>query len=943
MMGKKRIHEIAKELGVDSKELLNKLLAAGLAVKTHSSTVYEEEVRAVLDREKTHEATPAVRRPGMMIVKKREEAPVVPVAPPQVHPEVDEQVEEVVEAEAPAYEAPDVEPVSQPIEAPFVEQENARESSLSEASDETSVIKEEEVQHTASEPPPVESQFHPTMSSEPPAAQTPSTHVAAPKSAPQTFAKRPPQQATVVRMIDREKLMERLPPRRHPQGTQGVNRPGNAAPRPTTPAQKFGKVTEIKVVNDPYGRGREMVAVGRDKDKRAPGGGKGPMPAAGPMPAQTLGKVGKKERGGAKRGGMENRRERNVPARLKRKKTGPQLLKRPEMTQPKASKRVVRMKEKIVITDFAHQLGVKASDVIRKLMASLNMMVAQNQTIDFDAAQLIAGEYGFTVESTAFAESEHLQPQVSAEETLLHEELKSRPPVVTVMGHVDHGKTSLLDAIRKTRVAVGEAGGITQHIGAYSVTVPDKGMVTFLDTPGHAAFTNMRARGAKATDIVVLVVAADDGVMPQTEEAIKHAKAANVPIIVAVNKIDKPEANPDRVLQELIKFELMPEAWGGQTLFVNTSATKGTGITELLETILLQAEVLELKANPARRASGVVIEAQLDKGRGPVATILVQNGTLNQGDYVVVGEFAGKVRAMVDSTGKQLKSAGPSFAVEITGLEGVPLAGDTVNAVENADAAHEVAQHRSEAKKTFEQSNVTRMSLDDLMKRMQNGENLELKVVLKADVQGSAEAVKDAIMRLTTDEVKLSVIYDGVGAINESDVMLAAASGGLVVGFNVRPDNNARTIAERQGVEVRTYTIIYNLVDDVRKAMEGLLSPELREKIVGHAEVREVFKLTKVGVIAGSKVLDGKAVRAGRVRLLRDGVQVYDGKVASLKHFKSDVREVETGLECGIGVENFNDIKQGDKFEFYQIEEIERTLQSPPNKKNQRPGNEARA
>jgi translation initiation factor IF-2 len=518
-----------------------------------------------------------------------------------------------------------------------------------------------------------------------------------------------------------------------------------------------------------------------------------------------------------------------------------------------------------------------------------------------------------------------------------------RPPVVTVMGHVDHGKTSLLDAIRKSRVAVGEAGGITQHIGAYSVPVKGKGTVTFLDTPGHAAFTSMRARGAQVTDLVVLVVAADDGVMPQTEEAIRHAQAAKVPIIVAVNKIDKPEANADRVMQELTKFELLPEAWGGDTLYVNTSATKGTGIDELLETILLQSEVLELTANPDRPAIGVVVEAQLDKGRGPVATVLVQQGTLKRGDAIVVGCASGKLRAMMDDTGKLLDSAGPSTAVEVTGLDAVPDAGDTLNVVESAEVAREVAGHRVNQRRTQEQVGGN-MSLEDLMRRMQGQAGLELKIVLKADVQGSVEAVRGALLKLATDEVKVNVIYGGVGAIKESDIMLAAASGGIVLGFGVRPDTNARIISEREGVEVRTYTIIYEAIDDVRRAMEGLLTPESREKVVGRAEVRDLFKVSKVGTIGGSRVLEGKAMRSARVRVLRDSVQIYEGKVSSLRHFKNDVREVDTGLECGIGVEGYNDLKAGDVIEFFTIEEVARTL-SPaagaPSKRGAAPAYEA--
>jgi len=625
---------------------------------------------------------------------------------------------------------------------------------------------------------------------------------------------------------------------------------------------------------------------------------------------------------------VEMRERANHPARLKKRKSASRAGKQTVVTQPRASKRVVKMGKTITVAELASELGVKSAELIGKLM-KLGMMITQNQGIDFDTAQVLATDYEYTVTSEAFDEAELIAEGV-ADDAEDAANLKPRPPVVTIMGHVDHGKTSLLDAIRKARVAEGEAGGITQHIGAYQVTVPGKGLVTFLDTPGHAAFTQMRARGAQITDLVVLVVAADDGVMPQTEEAVKHAQAAEVPIIVAVNKIDKPEAQPDRVMQELSKFSLLPEAWGGETLFVNTSATKGTGIPELLEAILLQAEVLELQANPDRPGIGTVIEAQLDKGRGAVATVLVETGTLRNGDAIVVGEYSGRVRAMVDDLGKSLKEAGPSTPVEIIGLDGVPDAGDQLNVVESADAAREIAENRRTSRKSEEQAVDRKMSLDDMMKRMAGQSQLELKIVLKADVQGSAEAVKDALHKLSTPEVKVNVIYSGVGGISESDITLAAASNGIVMGFGVRPDGNARTVAEREGVEIRTYAIIYEMLDDVRKAMEGLLAPESREKIIGRAEVREIFRVSKIGTVAGSRVVDGKAQRSARVRVLRDNVQVFDGKVSSLRSFKDDVREVDQGAECGVSLEGYQDVKPGDVLEFYQVEEVARRLETAP-------------
>ncbi|MEZ4273067.1 MAG: translation initiation factor IF-2 [Myxococcota bacterium] len=709
-------------------------------------------------------------------------------------------------------------------------------------------------------------------------------------------------------MIDRDKLLERVPSNR-----LGGGKPNSApsnAPQGGNP-RSYGQVTELKVVNDPFGRGREMVAVGKDK--------KGKKVVRGGRPAP------------AKRGRADMRERHMHPSRLKRKKAAKRVGAHSETTQPKASKRIIKMKETITIAELGHQLGIKAIEIVRYLM-NMGTMVTINASIDFETAQVIAAEHEYTVESIAFAEGAILdEPTEENNEG----NLTPRPPVVTVMGHVDHGKTSLLDAIRKAKVASGEAGGITQHIGAYSVEVKGKGSVTFIDTPGHAAFTEMRARGAQVTDIVVLVVAADDGVMPQTEEAIRHAQAAGVPIIVAVNKMDRPDANADKVTQELTQFSLVPEAWGGETLFVQTSAIKKQGIDELLDAILLQAEVLDLKANRELNATGIVVEAKLDKGRGPVATILIQHGILNRGDHIVIGEHVGRVRAMTDHTGKQVKAASPSDAVEIIGLEGVPNAGDRVHRVSTSEQAREVANHRIEQKKAQEQAANNKMSLDDLMKRMSGEEAVELTVVLKADVQGSIEAVRTALLKLSTEEVRVNVIYAGVGAITESDIMLASASNALIFGFNVRPDGNARNIAQREGVEIRVYNVIYELIDEVRKAMEGLLTPESQERVLGRAEVREVFKISKVGTIAGCRLIEGKGLRSARVRVLRDSAQVYDGRVSSLKRFKDDAREVESGQECGIGVEGFNDIKQNDMIEFYEIEEIARTLDSPPPPKKQ--------
>lgn len=601
--------------------------------------------------------------------------------------------------------------------------------------------------------------------------------------------------------------------------------------------------------------------------------------------------------------------------REQRKAAQARPMKKTEITVPKAAKRVIKIVDAISVADLSQKLGVKAGEIIKKLMG-LGIMATVNQLIDTDATMLIAQEYGFEVESAAVLEESLMETGAEAAEG----ELKSRAPVVTVMGHVDHGKTSLLDAIRKTNVVSGEAGGITQHIGAYHVHL-DKGDVTFLDTPGHEAFTAMRARGAKATDIVVLVVAADDGVMPQTIEAINHAKAAGVPIIVAINKIDLPQADSGRIKQELTSYGLVAEEWGGDTIFIEVSAKKGIKIKELLEMILLQAEVLELKANPEASARGVVVEAKLDKGRGPVSTILIQDGSLKVGDAIVSGMHYGRIRAMINDWGKRVESAGPSMPIEILGLSGVPLAGDTFVAVKDEATAKQIAAIRERKSIEKERLKTAKVSLTDLYDRINKGEVKELNLIIKADVQGSIEAVKETLAKLSTEAVKIKVIHSGAGGINEGDVMLAAASNAIVVGFNIRPDANAQALAERENVDVRLYNIIYNLVDEIKAAMEGMLAPVVKEEVIGRAAVRDVFRITKVGNVAGCFMVDGKAVRGAKARLVRDNVVIYDGKLSSLKRFKDDVKEVASGFECGMTIEGYNDIKVGDIIELYTMKE----------------------
>lgn len=581
----------------------------------------------------------------------------------------------------------------------------------------------------------------------------------------------------------------------------------------------------------------------------------------------------------------------------------------------------VTIDETITVQELARQLGKKATDVIMKLM-TLGVMATINQDLDAETASIIAEEYGATVEIKETIE-ESLLAQFDVEDR--PEDLVKRPPVVTIMGHVDHGKTSLLDRIRATNITAGEAGGITQQIGAYQVRVNGE-RITFLDTPGHEAFTSMRARGAQITDIAILVVAADDGVMPQTIEAIDHAKAAEVPIIVAINKMDKPDANPDVVKTELSQHGIVAEEWGGDAIMVPVSAKEGTGIDELLEMILLVAEMQDLKANPKRSAKGKVVESKLDKSRGATATLLVQNGTLRNGDFLIVGSTQGRIRAMFDHRGQAVKQASPSMPVEILGLNDVPEAGDEFMVVENERLAKQLAEQRQQEKHMSEISRGTKVTLEELFSRVQEGDVRELNLVLKADMQGSIEAMRQSLEKLGTNEVRVNIIRTAVGGIRETDVMLASASDAIIIGFNVRPDVNAKKLADKENVEIKTYRIIYEAIEEVKQALSGLLAPEIKEVDLGQAEVRDVFKVPKVGNIAGCYVTDGKITRNAKIRILREGIVIYDGELASLKRFKDDVKEVATGYECGIGIDKFNDFKEGDVFEAYTFEEIKREL-----------------
>ena len=626
---------------------------------------------------------------------------------------------------------------------------------------------------------------------------------------------------------------------------------------------------------------------------------------------------GKQKIGG--KGKQQNKQQKGNFKGNKSRNEEQEKMRRLQMEVARKAPTVVKIPDEITVGELASRMKKTAGEVIKCLMKN-GVMAGINQTIDFDTAEFVATEMGCKVEKeiTVTIEERIIDDHVDTAE-----ELQTRAPVVVVMGHVDHGKTSTLDAIRKTSVTTGEAGGITQHIGAYTVDV-NGNMITFLDTPGHAAFTSMRARGAKSTDIAILVVAADDGIMPQTVESINHAKAAEVPIIVAINKMDKPTANPDKIKEQLTKYDLIPEEWGGDTVIVPISAKTGMGLEDLLEMVILTAEVQELKANPNRRAKGTVIEARLDKTRGPVATLLVQNGTLKQGDIVIAGTSVGRVRVMTNDKGRTVKTAGPSVPVEITGLAEVPAPGDEFNAVTDERMARELVEQRKQAQKDAAAKLMQKVTLENLFAKIGEGEMKELPLIVKADVQGSAEAVKASLEKISNEEVRVRVIHAGVGAINESDILLASTSGAIIVGFNVRPDAGAQASAHRTNVDMRFYRVIYDAIDEIEAAMKGMLAPVYEEVVIGHAEVRMTYKVSAIGTIAGCMVKDGKITRDAKVRILRDHIVIHEGEVGSLQRFKDAVKEVTAGYECGMSILKFNDIKEGDVFECFAMQEVKR-------------------
>ena len=965
-MSKTRIKDLAQKMGVETTEILERLSHMGIEVKSAMAHLDEEVVKKLMEPPASGDHGQGEVRVKSNVIRRRKvieehppapeaevsmepviEAPVILSAPP-VMPEAPVIFETPVAVAPPLREVvPEVLP--EPVKAPVVE----------------APVEPVLVKPVVSEPPPAAAPVVPVVVA--PSAEEPAAPVEKPLELPVV----PLQETPVVKPPEKpvEKPLERATANRariigrveipipQPAGRPGDRRDGRSprpADRPTDrPAGRPGErpaerkpgerpTTSPGAAGRPATAGRPPVAPGR-----------GPAtPGRGPtVPTVTEVPPGeKKERRGkefaiaaepskaAKKGGaapvdkkkealrkaeLLEKRERvfepgRSKGRKKEKARAPES-KRTEITVPKAIKRIIKVSDSITVGELAKRMGVKANDLIRALM-KLGSMVTINHPLDYETASILATDFGYEVENVAVDLDEIIESVPDTPESL-----QKRPPVVTIMGHVDHGKTSLLDAIREANVIAGEAGGITQHIGAYDVELNGR-KITFLDTPGHEAFTAMRARGAKVTDIVILVVAADDGVMPQTKEAINHSKAAGVPIIVAINKIDKPDANPERVKRELTEQGLVAEEWGGDTTMVEVSAKKRLNLEDLLEMVLLQADVMDLKANPDKTARGTIVEAKLDKGRGPVATVLVQEGTLRLGDYCVVGIHSGRVRAMQNDRGEKVLEAGPAAPVELVGLSGVPDAGDIFVALTDEKQAKEIATLRQIKQRETELAKHCKLSLEDLYKKIQSGEVKDLNVIVKGDVQGSVEAVAETLRKLSTVAVRLNVIHSGVGAITETDVNLATASNAIIIGFSVRPEVKAQSMAEKEGVDIRLYNIIYNAVDDIKKAMEGLLEPIFKEKYLGRAEIREVFSVPKAGNVAGSYILDGKMHRNAQVRLLRDNIVIYTGKLSSLRRFKDDVRDVATGYECGIGLENYNDIRIGDIIEAFEMEKFAATL-----------------
>jgi translation initiation factor IF-2 len=914
-MSKVRIYELAKEAGMSSKMLTEKLLENGYDIKGPSSTVDEnvaEKIRKTLlqnlqaepARKKVSAEEPPVVTRRTTVIRRRPVVEPEPEVAPVVAAEVVSEVEAAVQT-----------PPPEVMGAPAPEQPPAP-AEVEEAQPFQAEIGVQEVRDEIRE-----------------GVREPVAPVVV------DFKEQNKELRKEVRPVSFRGEKKRVAPdEREPAVRKGlarvvgtiampveekapvVERSRKKTERPAERAVVSGAVKPSAPASKPVPAAAPMIDAGKGKKK---GKRDGDMEDAeqrkGAWKADKFGQKGRGKvqvtRFGDEYSSVSGKRGKRTRGRLERKVIQPAV-------EMKAIKKRIKVMETISVADLAHRMGVKSNEIIAKLMG-FGVMATLNQALDVDTATLIAADFGYEVEQGITEEIgvQQLNEQEGGGELL------PRSPVVTVMGHVDHGKTSILDAIRKTDVAVGEAGGITQHIGAYHVT-SSAGDVTFVDTPGHAAFTEMRSRGAQITDLVVLVVAADDGVMDQTREAIRHAQAAGVPILVAVNKIDKENADPDRVKRELSDFGLVPEEWGGQTMYCETSAKKNIGIDNLLESIQLQAEILELKADATRKARGRVVEAKLDKGRGPVATILVQEGTLRAGDYFVVGQFSGKVRALINDKNKPVESAGPAIPVEVQGLTGVPQAGDEFIVVTDEKMARSVSQARILKARELELASGSKVSLDRLFEKISETETQELRLVLRADVQGTLEAFCSAAEKLSTDAVKVRILHEGTGTITESDILLASASDAIIIGFNVRPTTKVKELSIREHVDVRSYDVIYHALDDIKKAMVGMLEPTFEEEVIGNAEVRQLFHVPKVGTIAGCQVTDGKIIRKASVRVIREGVVVFTGRIGSLRRIKDDVKEVLAGYECGIGIDNFNDLKEGDTLEAFVMNEVEASLES---------------
>ncbi|MEN8245097.1 MAG: translation initiation factor IF-2 [Thermodesulfobacteriota bacterium] len=896
-MGKIRIYELARELNMTNKQLLEKLEELGIPVKSHMSSVEDAEVDSIKDKIRGKKQPDLVEkriRPSV-IRRRKVKAPAepAPVAAEPADDQVDDQADEKADkkvdekakkkikkkadkvAETPAKiietpkaaekEAPDeVEEVEPPEAAP---EEEAAAPAGESAAPEEKVDQEKEEAAAPAETPEPEKKAAPAKAVKPKKKEAAAKIIKLPKVPVQSLAEKKTGRPGAPAGRPRYSRPAAAPADQKESPAKAKKKKGRKAAAPADGDRKFFK-KKISFMKKEVVEGKDLYS-------------------------------GRAKRGRKGRKGGRARQEKGLQTQI---------------TTPKAIKRRIKIDDTIILAELAKRMGIKANEMIAKLM-SLGVMATVNQTIDYDTASLVSAEFGYELEKASFEEEIILKTESDDPE-----KMSGRPPVVTIMGHVDHGKTSLLDVIRKTRVTEIEAGGITQHIGAYNVST-SKGHIVFLDTPGHEAFSAMRSRGAKVTDLVILVVAADDGVMPQTIEAINHSKAAEVPIIVAVNKIDKANAEPDRVQRELSENGLVPEDWGGDTIFVSVSAKQNQGIDNLLEMILLQAEMLELKANPDKLARGHVVEAKLDAGRGPVATVLVQEGTLHAGDSVVCGMHYGKIRALLNDRSQQVESAGPSIPVEIIGLSGVPQAGDELVSIADEKDAKQISLHRVQKQRSKELAKSSRLSLEGLFEKLQEGEVKDLNLILKADVHGSIEALRDSLSKLSNEEVKINIVHAATGTITESDVSLATVSNSIIVGFNIRPSQKIQDQAAEEQVDIRYHNVIYDVIKEIQDAILGLMSSIFEDRTLGWAEVRDLFHIPKIGTIAGCYVTDGKFERGQKVRLVREGVVIYDGKISSLRRFKDDVKEVQSGYECGIGIENYNDIKLGDTIECYFTEE----------------------